>query len=85
MADDMIYRQAAINLIQSFSATGYIEEETEKIVNALKELPSAEAEIICCKDCKYYNPIGVCIEMNCAVCEDSFCCWAERRLNEHGQ
>lgn len=41
--------------------------------------------VVRCKDCKYYNPIGVCIEMNCSVCEDSFCCWAERRLNEHGQ
>ena len=55
MPDDMIYRQAAINLIQSFSATGYIEEETEKIVNALKELPSAQPEIIKCKDCKWYK------------------------------
>ena len=39
-------------------------------------------EVVRCKDCKNYNPIGVCIEMNCAVCEDSFCCWAERRTDE---
>lgn len=41
---DTISRQAAIDLTQSFSVCGYIEEETEKIVNALKALPSAEPE-----------------------------------------
>jgi len=46
------------------------------------DAPSAEPEIVRCKDCKYYNPIGVCIEMSSAVCEDSFCCWAERRTDE---
>jgi len=49
---------------------------------AIQNLPSAQPEIIRCKDCKYYNPIGVCIEMSSAVCEDSFCCWAERRTDE---
>lgn len=49
---------------------------------ALESLPSVEPEIVRCKDCKHYNQIGVCIEMNCAVCEDSFCCWAERRTDE---
>ena len=48
----------------------------------LHQLPSAEPEVVRCKDCKYYNPIGVCIEMSSAVCEDSFCCWAERRTDE---
>lgn len=47
----------------------------------LHQLPSAEPEIVRCKDCKYYNPTGVCIEMSSAVCEDSFCCWAERRTD----
>lgn len=54
----------------------------DKYIEALKALPSAEPEIVRCKDCKYYNPIGVCIEMSSAVCEDSFCCWAERRTDE---
>lgn len=48
----------------------------------LHQLPSAEPEVVRCKDCKYYNPIGVCIEMSSAVCEDSFCCWAERRTDD---
>jgi len=53
-------------------------DDLEKRINAI---PSAQPEIIRCKDCKYYNPIGVCIEMSSAVCEDSFCCWAERRTD----
>ena len=44
-------------------------------------LKDVEDNIVRCKDCKYYNPIGVCIEMSSAVCEDSFCCWAERKEN----
>lgn len=39
-------------------------------------------EIVRCKDCKYYQPIGICIEQSSAVCADSFCCWAERRTDE---
>ena len=48
----------------------------------ITEQPTIDAvEVVRCKDCKYYNPIGVCIEMSSAVCEDSFCCWAERRTD----
>lgn len=35
--------------------------------------------VVRCKDCKYYNTIGICNETSWAVCEDSFCCWAERK------
>lgn len=48
----------------------------------IAEQPTIDAvEVVRCKDCKYYNPIGVCTEMSSAVCEDSFCCWAERKEN----
>ncbi len=49
---------------------------------AIEQVPTIDAvEVVRCKECKYYNPIGVCIEMSSAVCEDSFCCWAERRTD----
>lgn len=73
---DLIDRKAAIDAIRKDVMGGLNYE------SILKRLPSAEPEIVRCKDCKYYNPIGVCIEMNCAVCEDSFCCWTERRTDE---
>lgn len=77
MQEDVIYRQAAIDAIRKDVMGGLNYE------SILKRLPSADAvEVVRCKDCKYYNPIGVCIEMGAAVCEDSFCCWAERRTDE---
>lgn len=99
MADDMIYRQKAIDaLARIFDQCEEIEAHLPKgdpditgykmypdymiVWEYLHQLPSAEPEIVRCKDCKYYNPIGVCIEMSSAVCEDSFCCWAERRTDE---
>ena len=74
---DLIDRQEAIDAIRKDVMGGLNYE------SILKRLPSADAvEVVRCKDCKYYNPIGVCIEMSSAVCEDSFCCWAERRTDE---
>lgn len=77
---DLIDRQKAIDVLKRDEALvrafGY-----QHAIEAIQALPSAEPEIVRCKDCKYYNPIGVCIEMSSAVCEDSFCCWAERRTD----
>lgn len=81
---DLIDRQAAIDAIRKiYDSVGILGEKwaVDKCQMAIKDLPSAEPEIVRCKDCKYYNPIGVCIEMSSAVCEDSFCCWAERKEN----
>ena len=75
---DLIDRQAAINAVDVVNLHRGI---VEALQNIISELPSAQPEIVRCKDCKYYNPIGVCIEMSSAVCEDSFCCWAERKEN----
>ena len=58
--------------------SGDLVQEPDSLVQDLVQEP----EVVRCKDCKYYNPIGVCIEMSSAVCEDSFCCWAERRTDE---
>lgn len=73
---DLIYRNQAIDAVsRGCKELRGIFADCEKNLN---ELPSAEPEIVRCEDCKYYDPIGVCIEMSSAVCEDSFCCWAER-------
>ena len=86
---DLIDRQAAIDALHSWERVynwdETCREDKEKVYapsDAIEALPTAEPEIVRCKDCKYYNPIGVCIEMSSAVCEDSFCCWAERRTDE---
>ncbi len=70
--NDMISRQDAIN-----SPVKMVSEGLEWIpVYHIKELPSAEPEIIRCKDCKYWISNG-CKEVGCL--EYDFCSYAERR------
>lgn len=33
-----------------------VKKVTDEVVKALKQLPSAQAEIIRCKNCEYYHP-----------------------------
>ena len=55
-------------------------DNVPKFYDWLNSLPTIDAvPVVRCKDCKYYNTIGVCNETSWAVCEDSFCCWAERK------
>lgn len=53
------------------------------VISDIENAPTIDAvEVVRCKECKYYHPIGICIEQSSAVCADSFCCWAERRTDE---
>ncbi len=99
---DCISRQEAIEAM--CSACGYDCDEREFVYNApqdeqiimcpehyaLSTLPSAEPEIIHCKDCKYYyntTPENIptaniiCFQMH----EDDYCSYAERRTDERYQ
>ena len=60
-------------------------------IEAIEELPSAEPEIIRCKDCKWrnvyqfppkYDEKDYCDKHEKTVSTDGFCSWAERRTNE---
>ena len=55
---------------------------TEKDVTRLLSLPSAQPEIIRCKDCKYYVSGGWCEGLGTFVSYDDFCSRAERRTDE---
>lgn len=70
---DLIDRQAAINAIFGRSH--------EIIKKRIGNLPSAQLEIIRCKDCKHYDgrPCGIVDWYNTA---DDFCSRAERRTDE---
>ena len=81
---DLIDRQAAIkavddlpNCYNGFSDT----YDKAYIIGVLEELPSAQPEIVRCKDCKYYDgrPCGIVDWYNTA---DDFCSRAERRTDE---
>lgn len=57
---DLISRQAAIDAVLRTDYRGLLLEDVEKVTDAvaeeLKKLPSAEPEIIRCKDCTYWIP-----------------------------
>jgi hypothetical protein len=99
-ACDCISRQAVIDTVRTiilgfFSDEDGVMTDTEKILlsvskavcNGVRALPSAQPEIIRCKDCKYYTPVT-------AHCEirgkglylirgmEDFCSRAERRADE---
>ena len=89
MQNDLISRQAAINVADMADYTGLSVEDvkkvTDEVVKELKALPSAQPELIRCADCKYWRSnTQFCMmftEMNVAhrMPEDGFCSLAERR------
>jgi hypothetical protein len=89
--DDVIYRQAAIDL-----ADKIIERDTSgnndvvKAMSAWKEcikgLPSIQSEIIHCEDCKSFRrwvgtDITFCDLTETCALEKDFCSYAERRTD----
>ena len=88
--DDMISRQAAIDAADSTDYTGLAIEDvkrvTDEVIKALKRLPSAQPEIIYCRDCKYYchedYGLPYCNRITTgfyAIDLDDFCSKAERK------
>lgn len=89
--DDLISRQAAIDAIDKALSRTFIEPCGEMI---LKDLPSAQPEIIRCKDCKHWREgtafsycdklhgMGVLDALDYMTAEDDYCSMAERRTDE---
>ena len=83
--DDLISRQAAIGAVNTalFPKINTA-KDAEK---ALRGLPSAEPEIIRCKDCRWWERESIC-EGHCLEMdlhhfdEDHYCSFAERRTDE---
>ena len=78
---DTISRQQAIDDIWTVSPLVPLDHEW--IDRWLKQLPSAQPEIIRCKDCKHFDPIytggaGVCEHWNAKTEEDIYCGYAEK-------
>lgn len=80
--EDLIRRSEAIDTLTRLepSFRGSVLEQ------ALKNMPSAQSEIVRCGDCKHYIE-HYCYESNhirigLFVHDDAFCAWAERRIDE---
>lgn len=43
MSNDTIYKQAAIDAIEKFSCCGYIEEDTDKLLKVINDLPPVQS------------------------------------------
>lgn len=87
---NLIYRQAAIDAIHEdadwLAAQGsdWQVERMERDKSILKSLPSAQPEIVRCKDCKYADEDFVCQnDKGLAIQDDDdYCSFAERRTDE---
>ena len=85
---DLISRQAAIEAIckscsmeeDYHKCDGYSETSTwcDELV-ALRALPSAQPEIIRCKDCKWKNNHNCTRAVEVWIDDNKYCAWAERR------
>ena len=97
--DDLISRQAAIDALDKRFDSIPMEQTTEilQLRKDLRELPSAQSEIIRCKDCKHFEydhpyiirdvPIlghEVCNAWGdgCKTSENGYCFLAERRTDD---
>ncbi len=78
---DLISRQAAINVADAvWSVTG--DKNVAKVWAQIKDLPSAEPEIIRCKDCKWKQGAECVRFADVRPFADDFCSRAERRTDE---
>ena len=81
---DLISRQAAIDAVQNRHMM--LNKEKVLLINDLEKLPSAQPEIVRCKDCKYAEYIDDVKTLWCTECgqgrtvaPNDFCSYAERR------
>ena len=85
---DLISRQAAIDGIREIASCCDVGHEPEDYVYMLQNLPSAQPEIIRCKDCKYHDEGYRRISVKWLPCMDIcpgsnwYCGSAERRTDE---
>ena len=87
---DLISRQAAIDAV-SETLKGVFVEYRDVAEKTIKKVPSAQPEIIRCKDCKYAEVADTEDSQDGYTCQfhrgsiwfsGSYCSWAERRTDE---
>lgn len=89
---DTIYRQDAIDAVNAYlglSAVSRTVQNMTSIQEILEKLPSAQPEIITCRDCKYSDENWRRVSVKWLPCMDMrtgsnwFCGSAERRTDEN--
>lgn len=83
--DETISKMAALVAVKdALMAWSYMPEwRDEKILEAIAELPSAEPDIIRCRNCKFASGDSrICMKFgHSPIGELDFCAWAERRTD----
>ena len=91
--DDLISRQAAIDALHTWFRDGFDEDRwwnSTHVLAAIEGLPSAQPEIIRCKDCKYWDTTWqndyapnyhYCPMIDSTRRNDFYCADAERRTD----
>lgn len=77
---DLISRQAAIDAVCKYCEYYY----NENVIQSIKEIPSAQPEIIYCGECKHMMPNGKCRQFADSTIRPSasdFCSAGERKDN----
>lgn len=96
--NDLISRKATIDAILAVTGNSSVRELYEHVqehglsdmwscgVNAAIDIiiavPSAQPEIIRCKDCKHWDGVDTCDVIGAPVWDNDFCSLAERRSHE---
>ena len=87
--NDVIYRQAAIDALTEYGNGRAVYINVEEAVRRIEQLPSAQPEVVRCKDCKFYSPMnretktGICnLIMRQNFGDNWFCAGAERRTDD---
>ena len=85
---DCISRQAAIDalgeLVTGTTESGHTWMYTDDVFKAIEQLPSAQPDIIRCRNCKFASGDSrICMKFgHSPIGELDFCAWAERRTDE---
>ena len=82
--DDLISRQAAIDLLKQMRKDGdMIPWEGKDVFARIRKLPPAQPEIIRCRNCKFASGDSrICMKFgHSPIGELDFCAWAERRTD----
>ena len=78
--NDTISRQAAMDALNNELRCGAVINlcGLEAAYEVIEGLPSAEPQIIRCKNCKHYK-YGMCMKICANKSTNGFCDWGERR------
>ena len=81
---DLISRQAAIDAARDWYE-GLLCGSFKGLEKRLRTLPSAEPDIIRCRNCKFASGDSrICMKFgHSPIGELDFCAWAERRIDNH--